>query len=107
MHTKNSVLSKARHLKMSQSGAILRVVNICVGSCGGAAEGELQGQLWTQVATKEAAARIVGIAVPQLVAAIVSVNPLATERARAEQACHPCLRSYATTTIATCNFMCK
>ena len=50
MHTKN--------LKMSQSGAILRlrVVNICVGSCGGAAGGELQGQLWTQVATKEAAA---------------------------------------------------
>ena len=36
MHTKNSVLSKALHLK-SQSGAILRVVNICVGSCGGAA----------------------------------------------------------------------
>ena len=56
MHTKNSVLSKALHLKMSQSGAILRVVNICVGSRGGAAGGELQGQLWTQVATKEAAA---------------------------------------------------
>ena len=56
MHTKNSVLSKALHLKMSQSGAILRVVNICVGSCGGAAGGELQGQLWTQVAKKEAAA---------------------------------------------------
>ena len=56
MHTKNSVLSKALHLNMSQSGAILRVVNICVGSCGGAAGGEIQGQLWTQVATKEAAA---------------------------------------------------
>ena len=49
MHTKNSVLSKALHLKMSQSGAILRVVNICVGSCGGAAGGELQGQLWRQL----------------------------------------------------------
>ena len=61
MHTKNSVLSKALHLKMSQSGAILRVVNICVGSCGGAAEGELQGQLWTQVATKEAAAECRGV----------------------------------------------
>ena len=61
MHTKNSVLSKALHLKMSQSGAILRVVNICVGSCGGAAGGELQGQLWTQVATKEAAAECRGV----------------------------------------------
>ena len=61
MHTKNSVLSKALHLKMSQSGAILRVVNICVGSCGGAAEGELQGQLWMQVATKEAAAECRGV----------------------------------------------
>ena len=43
MHTKNSVLSKALHLKMSQSGAILRVVNICVGSCGGAAGGSYRG----------------------------------------------------------------
>ena len=44
MSTKNSVLSKVRHLKMSQSGAILRVVNICVGSRGGADLGPIRSK---------------------------------------------------------------
>ena len=72
MHTKNSVLSKARHLKMSQSGAILTVVNICVGSRGGAAGGELQGQLWRQLGWRTGAS----------VAAVKVAGGLAVEAAR-------------------------
>ena len=72
MHTKNSVLSKAQHLKMSQSGAILRVVNICVGSRGGAAGGELQGQLWRQLGWRTGAS----------VAAVKAAGGLAVEAAR-------------------------